>query len=261
METADGARWTAAVGRNADHYLKHFQKIGISGRRWIPGWNFAAFLHSTAWFWYRRMYGWALINFFAPWILLSGLLFVGAWLAPHGNLDMPALWLAVAYLILVFVVVPIFADSLYYRHLEKRWSKIRPPSLWTGLGASAMVLAYLGLFLGMLVPASGGYTPRAKMSEAILAASAMRTEVTEFYQREGRFPTAEEARKFDLAAVSKYVESIAYDAPRRAIVVITRQPFPGKRIELYAIEETGRLAWRCRGIGIDKKNLPGTCRD
>jgi hypothetical protein len=47
-------------------YLKHFERMQARDRAWLPGWNFAAFLHSTGWFWYRRMYAWSILNLLAP---------------------------------------------------------------------------------------------------------------------------------------------------------------------------------------------------
>lgn len=262
MSPGDEAQWRAALGRNADRYLKHFQRISASGRRWMPGWNSAAFLHSSGWFCYRRMYGWAFLNLFAPWILLIGLVFIGGWIAPAVNLDALALALLVVYLICVFVPVPIFADSLYYRHLAARLQKAKPPSIWTGTSAGALVLAWFAAFVfAVVLPSSGDYTPRAKLSEAQAEASSMRAEVMEFYVEHGRLPNASEAPKFRLRTASRRAQSIVYDAERRAIVVTMRDPFPGKRFALRAIEESGQLGWKCGPIDLDKKHLPSTCRD
>jgi type IV pilus assembly protein PilA len=254
MTETDTAQLRAALGANADQYRRRFDRIEASGRRWLPGWNSAAFLHSTAWFFYRRMYLFALLNFLAPWILLFALVFMG------GSAT-PVLVVFGGYFAGVFILIPLFADSIYYRHLAARLAKARPPSLWTALGATALALASFILCLATLVPTYADYTPRAKMSEVVLATSGMRNGVTEFHHREGRFPSAEEAPKFNTETGSKYVESISYDATRRAIVAVTREPWPGTRIVLYAVEQNGQLAWRCRGIGIDKKNLPQMCRD
>lgn len=262
MSPGDEAQWRAALGRNADRYLKHLQKISASGRRWMPGWNAAAFLHSTAWFCYRRMYGWAAVNFFAPWILLLGLVFIAGWIAPTANLDALALALLVVYFVCVFVLVPILADSLYYRHLAARLQKAKPPSIWTGTSAAALVLAwFVTFFVVFLLPSYADYTPRAKVSEAILTASAMRTQVTEFYQNHGRLPNAAEAARFAAEPQSARVQSIAWDAERRAIVVTMRDPFPGKRLALRFVEQDGQLTVKCGPIDLDKKHLPGSCRD
>jgi len=156
MGPGDEVQWRAALGPNADRYLKRFQKISASGRRWMPGWNSAAFLHSTGWFCYRRMYGWAALNFFAPWILLIGLVFIAGWIAPAVNLDALALAILVVCLICVFVLVPVFADSLYHRHLATRLQQAKPPSIWTGTAAAALVLVWFVAFVFAVVLPSYG---------------------------------------------------------------------------------------------------------
>jgi len=108
-----------------------------------------------------------------------------------------------AYGLIAFVVVPVFADSLYFRHLKKRLASARDqyengttygPSKWTEVGAAGFGIVWvLGLFL---LPSYVGYTPRVKISKAIVIAGAMKTEVAEFYHSEKRLPTSEEAKKF-----------------------------------------------------------------
>ena len=244
-------QWRAALGRNAEHYLKHFRKIAASGRRWVPGWNSAACVHSTAWFCYRRMYGWAFLNLIAPWLFLAAVVL----LVPARGADNVALALLAVYLVGVFIVLPVFADSLYYRGLSKA------PSVWTGLVAAALVLFSFASLLAMLLPQYADYTPRAKVSEAILAASGLRTAVTEFQAAHQRLPSAAEAAGLDSKVESRRVETVTWDAAQRAIVVTLRDPFPGKRFMLRATEDQGQLSWKCVNLDVERQHMPSTCRN
>jgi type IV pilus assembly protein PilA len=251
-------QWRTALGGNADHYFKHFEKVSVSGRRWLPGWNSAAFVHSTAWLCYRRMYGWAFLNLAAPWILL----FILIALPPGRDADTIAQALLAAYLAAVFIVLPLFADSFYYRHLAARLAHAKPPSIWSGLAAGALAVAYFASVLAMVLPAYGDYTPRAKLSEGLLAASNARTGVTEFYAEHRRFPDAAEGARLVGEAGSARVQSIIWDPGARALVITMRDPFPGKRLALRAVEQDGQLvSWKCGPIDIDRKHMPGSCRD
>lgn len=258
-------RWRASIRWNTERYLRCFRRIAEAGG-WAPHWNMAAFLHSTGWFWYRRMFGWAVLNLVAPFALLFAFAFVfgASTLAPGGNLDRPVLILAIAYLLMVFLVVPIYADSIYYRQLRARFASAqpapRPPSVWTVLGAVALGLVWFALVLAMLLPAYGDYTPRAKVSEAILAASSIRTEVTAFYDENRRLPTPQEASRFRSDRPSRWVETIEYDAAERRIAVTLREIFPGKRFALHAHDSGGQVTWTCRTIDLEKKHLPASCR-
>lgn len=256
--------WRAAIGWNSDYYLRRFPRIVKAGG-WAPGWNMAAFLHSTGWFCYRRMFGWAFLNFSAPFLLLFVLLFAASRLASSANLDSPALILAAAYLFAVFVLLPMFADSIYYQRLRKRHadpqSTPRPPSTWTLLGGLAFGAAWFAVVAAMSIPAYGDYTPRAKISEAILAASGTRNAVIEFHAEHRRLPDANEASRFRDERPSNWVETVAYEPAERRIVVTLRNIQPGKRFALYAREQGGQLGWQCRTVDVEKKYLPGSCRE
>ncbi len=53
-----------------------------------------------------------------------------------------------------------------------------------------IVVAIIGILAAIALPAYQDYTKRAKMSEAILAASACRTTITEVYQSATSLPAA-----------------------------------------------------------------------
>jgi len=256
-------RWRTAIGANAGYYLRRFKRIAEAGR-WAPGWNMAAFLHSTGWFWYRRMYLLAGLNLIAPFFVLFLLLVIGLQL-PRANLDSFAAIVGLLYVVAVFVVLPIFADSIYYRQVAARLADPRtapkPPSWWTLLGALALGVAWLCMVGIGVTPMYAGYGPRAKVSEAILSASATRKELTEFFEKERRLPGPEQAARFRAESPSKYVESVVYEPAEKRIVVTLREVQPGKRFAFYAAVGDGNLAWTCRTIDLERKYLPSTCRE
>jgi type IV pilus assembly protein PilA len=53
-----------------------------------------------------------------------------------------------------------------------------------------IVVAIIGILAAIALPAYQNYTARAQVSEAILAVSSMRTDITEFVQSTGGMPTA-----------------------------------------------------------------------
>ena len=183
MDETQVERWRAAIGANADRYLRHFRRIRDAGG-WAAGWNTAAFLHSTGWFWYRRMYGWSGFNALAPFLVLALLLTLGM-AAPRSNLDTIAAIVGLAYVVAVFVLIPVIADSIYYRQLGKRLADPRatppPPSALTLIGALGMGALWLCIVYIGTAPMYADYTPRAKVSEAVLSASATRTGISEFF--------------------------------------------------------------------------------
>jgi len=134
----DKERLRTVLGPGADRYLRKFAKIEhVHG--WVPGWNTAAFLHSTAWLWYRRMYGWSLLNLCAPLLLLLFLVFVVQWFVSERYLNAISVVVAALYGLFVFGAVPAYADSFYYRFLKRRHWRGKPPSRWTLAGAILLV--------------------------------------------------------------------------------------------------------------------------
>jgi type IV pilus assembly protein PilA len=250
----------AVIGSNADRYLRAFERTGASAGRWAPGWNWAAFAHSTAWFCYRRMYGWAFLNLFAPLLFVLGAALVGLATAQGGSSSLLMLVAVAAYLLTVFVLVPRYADAIYFRHIHAGHGK--PPSGWTALGAAGFVTASVALFAALFLPVlTGGYAPRAKVSEAVLAASSLRSEIDEFYREQRRLPNEQEAARFRAEHPSRWVARIVYEPQEKRLVVTLREIQPTKRFALVAREDEGELRWICRTIDLDRKYLPPHCRE
>ena len=250
-------RLRAAMGPQADRYLAQFERIERSGKRWAATWNWPAFFASSGWFAYRRMGRLSLLNFFLP------ALFIAPMLASEEKEI--RLGLAVAYLIVAFAVIPIYANALYYRHLKARESP-RPPSWLTGIEAAlTAALALVVPAMLVAVPAAySDYTPRATVSEGLSRAAALKREIGEFYEEHKRLPAPQEAEKFR-ADGGKYTRSVVYDAEQRMIVVTlgdkTSSALRGRRIALPVEEKSGTLDWRCRAIDLEQKYLPADCRD
>ena len=147
-----------------------------------------------------------------------------------------------------------------------------------------IVVAIIGILAAVALPAYQDYTARAKMSEAILAASACRTSVTETAQSAPTLPApgfwgCESSAA--LAQVSKYVKSIktsgfASAVPGSIQVIVTNintlsngmamllQPYSNAGATAVISAGSAVAAWNC-GPDIQNANdiskyLPGSCR-
>jgi polyferredoxin len=140
----DSERLRTVLGPRKDRYLAKFARTEHV-RGWVPGWNTAAFLHSTAWLWYRRMYGWSLLNLFAPVLLLFVLVFVVQWFVPESSMNAITAVTGALYGLFMFVAVPVYADTFYYRFLKRRHWRGKPPSPWTLAGAILLIVVPLAI--------------------------------------------------------------------------------------------------------------------
>jgi type IV pilus assembly protein PilA len=145
-----------------------------------------------------------------------------------------------------------------------------------------IVVAIIGILAAVALPAYQDYTARAKMSEAILAASACRTSVTETVQSASTLPAAGqwgcESTVTNTDPVSKYVNEIQTNGTGEIRVIVDRinNDVNGKAIILQpSSTSTGAVVapavgdaiarWEC---GPDPANvapaidkfLPGSCR-
>ena len=140
-----------------------------------------------------------------------------------------------------------------------------------------IVVAIIGILAAVALPAYQDYTVRAKVSEAILAASACRTSITEVYQSGGTAPTANSWGCGENGPGSQYVKSLTTDANGVITVALSKNvavALEDKTIRLVPYTAgvpadsqqhmgSGVNEWRC-GPGannpLDKKYLPGSCR-
>jgi type IV pilus assembly protein PilA len=137
-----------------------------------------------------------------------------------------------------------------------------------------IVVTIIGILSAVALPAYQDYTVRAKMAEAVLAASACRTSISEVYQSGGSAPGANnwgcEGRQ------SKYVAGV--DTDDDGVVTVTVQNIAsgvdGKKLSMApyiggAPADSGTMMgkaiseWRCGPAstnGLSLKFLPSSCR-
>ena len=133
-----------------------------------------------------------------------------------------------------------------------------------------IVVAIIGILAAVALPAYQDYTVRAKVSEVILAVSAPRTTISEFFSTAGHMPANATSAAIDTSG-SKYVSAVEYSvAANVATVTATAQAVGGSTptgtISLVGTGDvnTGKVAWVCgpgtTGTAMDRKYLPASCK-
>jgi len=139
----------------------------------------------------------------------------------------------------------------------------------TRSGASWGVLAAVGGIIWLLASVScacggGDYPLRAKCTEAVLASSAVKVQVTEFAIANERLPRSSAELEGPLATVqSKYVQSFEL-RPDASIVVRLQgeKQFEGRSIILRPSLEGTQVSWVCGTPDpAFYRYLPGSCRN
>ena len=141
-----------------------------------------------------------------------------------------------------------------------------------------IVVAIIGILAAVALPVYREYTIRAKMSEAILAASACRTSITEIVQTASDLPKAGTwGCEVADGSGTKYVKSIATSDKGGIAVtvtgtkdptvdgtVLTLRPFQDVDFSKDVTAGSSIAAWRCGspadGTTLPAKYLPGSCK-
>ena len=144
-----------------------------------------------------------------------------------------------------------------------------------------IVVAIIGILAAVALPAYQNYTIRAKMSEAILAASSCRTTISEYVQSASAMPAADNdfgcnEGGDNASPVSKVVRTIATDKDNGVITITVEENVidatGGQTITLTPyISATADTAvsgvnqvisrWVCKPTdSANAKYLPGSCR-
>ena len=150
-----------------------------------------------------------------------------------------------------------------------------------------IVVAIIGILAAVALPAYQTYTVKAKLSEAVLAASQCRTTVSEVYQTGSSAPAVNNWGCENVTSASRYVQTVTTDANGSIMVKLTADPslpatITGDVLTLvpqksdsttYDASATGVIGstqiykWTCGSTATTPatsanltKYLPGSCR-
>jgi type IV pilus assembly protein PilA len=129
-----------------------------------------------------------------------------------------------------------------------------------------IVVAIIGILAAVALPAYQDYTVRAKMSEVIMAASGMKTDIAEWYQTKGSLPNN---NSLSVGTSSKYVKSVRWNGSAIVAEAQGDSRITGGTVTLTAVTTTnsnnitvgqGQIAWICGATSIANKYLPAECK-
>lgn len=133
-----------------------------------------------------------------------------------------------------------------------------------------IVVAIIGILAAVALPAYQDYTVRAKASEVILALSAPKTTVAEFYGTNQRMPLNATSAAIDTSG-SKYVASMTYaqtDANTATLTAAVQNlgasDATGNVVMIgTGTPATGKVAWACgttNATTLPAKYRPASCK-
>ena len=122
-----------------------------------------------------------------------------------------------------------------------------------------IVVAIIGILAAIAIPAYQDYTVRAKVTEVILAASATKVQVAEWYQTRNAMPSALEV--VPTWTATRYVSGVTWvpDAITATANGAVEIPGGGTITLTGAGLTNGQINWTCSGT-ILAKYRPASCR-
>lgn len=214
-----------AIGpKNTDYYLSKFERFAAGGG--FVSWNWPAFFVSLPWMLYRKMWAYAATYFLGFPIAVLVLSLVLAALLPAPTAATLTLLIELA---AMFIVLPMFANALYYRVVTKRieaakgraGERERQLRALAGEGGTSnaaliivvvMIVPVIGILAAIAIPAYQDYAIRAQVAEGLNLAAASKAAVAEVFSNTGELPSDRSAAGLDsdsTSGVGLYVRSVA----------------------------------------------------
>lgn len=272
--------FVACIGpKNTDYYIRVFEKFR-SGRG-AASWNWPAFFLTIPWLLYRKMWGFTVLY----WVGLPiGIGFLAAMIAATiQDEDAFVSSYYLACVVIAFILVPIFANRLYFGHVRNKIRRVKEKhrshadqvvelhrTAGTGGAGAIIVVAFFGVaMIGILaaiaIPAYQDYTIRAQVSEGLNLSGGAKAAVTEYVRDLREWPTENANAGLALASqiTGSYVSGIQVED---GVIVITYGNNAHTLIQRQSVRlvpdasSLPTVTWDCYSSEIENKWLPAACR-
>lgn len=268
----------AAVGpEKAHYYLPKFARFAAGGSQ--LSWNWPCFFVTFFWLLYRKMWLWAVLYFVAP----AALFFVLAIISVLTSYWIYAVF-TVLYWLAIFIVLPLYANALYYRQVRKKVAlvadSIAAPeraiaylgSVGGVSGAAATIaavafsfyfIAVLGILAAIAVPAYQDYVTRAQVAGIYLASAPTRASLENvFLYDDPAFESAPVPNIAERVRSGKTSATLHYD-PATGVLWLRFETgkLADKTLLLTPyLADDKQVVWECSSEELEADWLPASCR-
>ena len=273
--------YAAYVGPSKAHYYgRRFMRFESEGG--MISWNWPAFFVSAFWFLWRKMWLNALLYWFGlPFVLgmIAGIVGATASDPLSAALYVTGFYYG-GYLVVGFILVPMFANYIYLRHVRGKVDRVsaryssdeqRAAELARIGGTSKVVvivipivlIALVGILAAISIPAYQDYTIRAQVSEGLSISAGVKAAAAEQFEESGSM--SGDNTTLGLARASEirgaYVSSVDYSDGTITVTYGNQAHaiIAGETLELTMTADPSPT-WHCRSETIAPKHLPAACR-
>ena len=125
-----------------------------------------------------------------------------------------------------------------------------------------IVVAIIGILAAVAIPAYQDYTIRAKVTEGLSLASAVKTGISEYFATNGAVPTSNSLAGLAPAAsiTGNAVKSVTIGAAGIVTVAFSGSPITDSTLILTPTTTAGNIKWNCSSGTLEDKYRPSSCR-
>jgi len=269
--------YKAIVGpKNQDYYLNQFSRFDSNGKV-DASWHWPAFFVTFYWFLYRKMWLNALIYFFLPYLVM---ILLGIAAAVVGNSADTVISISYGlFLIALFVLPPMYANALYYKHCKKKITEASLSSQdlqrrlgeLSGKGGTSNVvlifvlvfvfIAFIGILAAIAIPAYQDYTTKARLVEAVAVGRNAADSVANYYNQHQEVPNSLEQTGF-ATPIPPTVKELSVNSENGTVIItMASAPINGKTfLFVPSLDSNKQIIWTCMSQEIEDKYLPQQCR-
>lgn len=267
---------TAIGPKNQDYYLRHFARFDSAGKVGIS-WHWPAFFVNFWWLLYRKMWLNALIYFFLPYLVM---ILLGIASAVVGDSSGAIINIGnLAYLAAISVLLPMYANALYYKHCTSKITEVRTSShnVQRQLGELSakggtsnvavivllifMFTSIIGILAAIAIPAYQGYIARARLAEAEAVGKIATDSIASYYDQHRQLPNSLEQAGF-AKSLPPSVKEISIDSQNGTVIItMATAPVEGKSLLLVpSVDANNQMIWQCMSQDIPDRYLSLQCR-
>lgn len=271
--------YKAIVGsKNQDYYLSYFSRFDSDGKV-SASWHWPAFFATSYWLLYRKMWLNALIYLLLPYFIMIP---TGIAAAVAGSSVKAIIGIGYfLFLIAIWVLPPMYANALYYKHCKKIISRVsasphdshRKLGELSGKGGTSNVapifyfvfvfigLIIIGILAAIAIPAFQDYTTRARLAEAVTVGRDAADSVANYYNQHQDIPSSLEQAGFT-EPIPPSVKEISVNSQNGTVTITMASPPVSGKTFLFvsSLDSNNQIIWTCMSQEIQDKYLPPQCR-
>lgn len=269
--------YKAVIGpKNQEYYLRQFTRFDSNGKT-NASWHWPAFFVTFYWFLYRKMWRNAIIYFLLPYLLAIP---VGIVFAMAGKSADPIINIGyLVFVITAFLLPPLYANALYYKHCKKKMAEANTASqdiqrqlgqLSAKGGTSKVILifvvifafiALIGILAAIAIPQYQDYTVRARVAGAVALGNNATTSVSNYYYQHQEIPNSLEQAGFTQPLPTD-IKGLTVNRDNGVVAItMANSSIDGKTLQFVpSLDSNKQIVWTCMSQEIQDKYLPQQCR-